>query len=172
MMPLKAESTTLSVTGKERMRFCTVVNCMDGRVQLPVIEYLKERFGADYVDSITEAGPNLVLSRQEETPSVRSIRERLKISVENHKSTGIAIAGHHDCAGNPAPHREQIVHVQKSVEYLQRHYPAMEIIGLWVDENWQVHQVDRKTGAGGTFAIRETRGRPAAPGATVESLEK
>ena len=40
------------------MRFCTVINCMDGRVQLPVIRHMKERFNAEYVDSITEPGPN------------------------------------------------------------------------------------------------------------------
>jgi len=34
------------------MSYCTVINCMDGRVQLPVIKYLKERFDVDYVDSI------------------------------------------------------------------------------------------------------------------------
>jgi len=44
------------------MRFCTVINCIDGRIQLPVIEYLKIRFNVEYVDTITEAGPNLILS--------------------------------------------------------------------------------------------------------------
>jgi hypothetical protein len=142
---------------------------MDGRVQLPVIEYLKERFGVEYVDSITEAGPNLVLSRQRETGVVRLILERLKISVDNHKSTGIAVVGHHDCAGNPSPRDEQIIHIQKAVEYLKRYYPAMAIIGLWVDENWRVHEVDVKTRPGSRFAIEETRDRPAAPGDARQS---
>ncbi|MHA1252503.1 MAG: carbonic anhydrase, partial [Candidatus Helarchaeota archaeon] len=26
------------------MKFCTVINCMDGRVQIPVINYLRKRF--------------------------------------------------------------------------------------------------------------------------------
>jgi len=43
---------------RDKMIFCTAVNCMDGRVQLPVINYLKERFSANYVDMITEPGPN------------------------------------------------------------------------------------------------------------------
>ncbi|MGI9568583.1 MAG: carbonic anhydrase, partial [Desulfobulbia bacterium] len=34
------------------MRFCSVISCMDGRVQLPVIRYLQKRFNVDYVDSI------------------------------------------------------------------------------------------------------------------------
>jgi hypothetical protein len=44
------------------MAFCTAVTCMDGRVQLPVNAYLRERFGADFVDTITEPGPNAVLA--------------------------------------------------------------------------------------------------------------
>ena len=38
------------------MCFCTAVNCMDGRVQLPVTSYLQERFNVEHVDSITEPG--------------------------------------------------------------------------------------------------------------------
>ncbi|HOP76783.1 MAG TPA: hypothetical protein PLD05_04790 [Thermogutta sp.] len=44
------------------MSFATVVNCMDGRTQGPVISYLKERFGVDYVDNSTEAGPDGLFS--------------------------------------------------------------------------------------------------------------
>ena len=39
------------------MSFYTTINCMDGRVQLPVISYLMERFGVQYVDAITGPGP-------------------------------------------------------------------------------------------------------------------
>ena len=46
------------------MSYCTVINCMDGMVQLPAINYLKERFEVDYVDSITGPGPNLILAQQ------------------------------------------------------------------------------------------------------------
>ncbi len=48
------------------MRFGTVINCMDGRVQLPVIAYLQKRFNVTYVDTITEAGPNLLLAQGED----------------------------------------------------------------------------------------------------------
>ncbi len=36
--------------------FATAINCMDGRVQLPVIAYLKSKYVVDYVDAITEPG--------------------------------------------------------------------------------------------------------------------
>ena len=57
----------------ETVRFCTAINCMDGRVQLPVIQYLQKRFNVDFVDSVTEAGPNLILSEAEDPGLVQSI---------------------------------------------------------------------------------------------------
>lgn len=34
-------------------KFATAINCMDGRVQIPVIEYIKSKYEVDYVDMIT-----------------------------------------------------------------------------------------------------------------------
>ncbi len=123
------------------MAFCTAINCMDGRVQLPVIEYLKERFGVEYVDSITEPGPNLILAGRENPELLESILARLEISVEKHGSRGIAVVGHHDCAGNPASPGEQLLHLREAVEFLRGRYPGMEIIGLWVGGDWVVHEI-------------------------------
>ncbi len=124
------------------MQFCTAINCMDGRVQLPVIKYLQQRFNAEYVDAITEAGPNRILSAEENVTHVRqNIFERVALSIEKHNSVGIAIVGHHDCAGNPVPQVEQIAQIQKAAQFLRQQYKAIKIIGLWVDENWDVHEV-------------------------------
>lgn len=123
------------------MRFCSVINCMDGRVQLPVIRYLQKRFNVDYVDSITEAGPDLILSESKDTITIQAIFDRLEISLENHQSVGVAIVGHHDCVGNPAPKKEHMKHIQKAAELLRVQYENLEIIGLWVDENWKVQEV-------------------------------
>jgi len=38
------------------MSFCTAINCMDGRTQLPVNEFMRRKLGVAYVDTITEAG--------------------------------------------------------------------------------------------------------------------
>ena len=46
------------------MSFCTAINCMDGRTQLPVIEFLKDKFGVEFVDTITEPGPVRILADQ------------------------------------------------------------------------------------------------------------
>ncbi len=123
------------------MRFCTAINCMDGRVQQPVIDYLRRRFRVEYIDLITEAGPNLILSKQEDKTAIESILVRVKISVEKHKSVGIAVIGHHDCAGNPAPREEQIQHLHNAVQFLSQQY-EIPVIALWVDEKWQVNEID------------------------------
>ena len=123
------------------MSFCTVINCMDGRVQLPVIEYLQERFNVDYVDSITDPGPNLILAQQNDTNAVDSIFNRVKISIDRHGSIGIAVAGHYNCAGNPAAKERQAQHTLDAIECIKRRYRELEVIGLWVDENWKVSEL-------------------------------
>lgn len=144
------ESKNFGQSPKENgMRFCTVINCMDGRVQLPVIRYLLKRFNVEFVDSITEAGPNLILSHQKNNVLIQSIFEKLKNSIENHNSVGIAIAGHHGCAKNPAPPGDQFMQIQKAIQLLRQEYENIEIIGLWVDKNWQVHEVMEEDKSGG-----------------------
>ena len=123
------------------MSFCTAINCMDGRAQIPVIEFLQQRFGVDYVDSITEPGPNKILADQTDSHLLGSIFNRLQISLEKHHSVGLAVVGHAECAGNPVPEQEQTAHTLKAVEYLQDKYEGLEIIGLWVDANWNVVEI-------------------------------
>ena len=84
------------------MSFCTAVNRMDGRVQLPVIRYMQGRVNAEYVDSVTEPGPNLLLAKRTDEDVIQSILRRMRTSAERHSSVGIALAGHHECAENPA----------------------------------------------------------------------
>ena len=130
------------------MRFCSAVNCMDGRVQLPVIRYLQKRFNVDYVDTITEAGPDLILSESKDTIIVKTIFDRLDISVEKHNSVGIAIAGHYDCAGNPVPKKDHIKHIKKAVDLLHQQYEYLEIIGLWVGQDWEVQEIIKNSSSG------------------------
>ena len=120
--------------------FCTVINCMDGRAQLPVIRYLKDRFGADYVDVVSEPGPNRVLAEGSDAGTIESIVERVKISVDQHGSVGIAVVGHHECAGNPAARSEQAQHTKAAVHYVRSRFDGVPVIGLWVDEGWKVSE--------------------------------
>ena len=122
-------------------RFATAINCMDGRVQLPVIEWLKRRYSVDYVDMITEPGPERLLAEGKDPTAIESIQRRLEISVNRHNSDLVAIVGHHDCAGNPADKATQREQILSAIKTVRSWHPEVNVTGLWVDESWTVHKV-------------------------------
>jgi hypothetical protein len=118
--------------------FCTVINCIDGRVQSPVNDFLRDRFQAEYVDTVTEAGVVLYLAEaadghREMIPEVIATLKSVNISVDAHQSSQIAIVAHSGCARNPIPDEEQHEELRKAVKFLRGHYPDLEVIGLWAD---------------------------------------
>jgi hypothetical protein len=123
------------------MSFSTVISCLDGRIQLPVINYLQERFNTEYIDNITEAGPVGIIQGGGESPEFRSILQRVWLSIQAHGSRQLAIVALHDCAGNPRPDSEQISGVENSLITLAQYFPELEITGLWLDQNWVVHEI-------------------------------
>ncbi len=123
------------------MLFVTTVNCMDGRVQLPVINYLRERYDVPYVDSVTEAGPVRVLAGDWESLESASILRRVDISVNKHGSKVIAVAAHVDCAGNPADDETQREQLETSVRLLAASFPGTKVLGLWLDAEWSVSEL-------------------------------
>ncbi len=111
---------------------------MDGRVQLPVIQWIKENYPVDFVDVITEAGMDSVLSNQAD---INEVLRSIKISVNVNKSTRLFVVGHYDCRGNPVEenvHRQQI---KNAVTRLKNHWPEHKIIGLWVNKTWIVEVI-------------------------------
>jgi len=121
--------------------FCTAINCMDGRTQLPVIRYLQRRFKVEFVDTITEAGPNRILANGEALEQIEAIRKRTDISIAAHGSNVIAIVGHHDCAGNPVSDEEQWAHLKQAVTRIRQWYPTLTVLALWVDDQWRVREL-------------------------------
>ncbi len=120
-------------------KFATAINCMDGRVQLPVIEWLKKSYGVDYVDIITEPGPNRILAENKDVSAIESIKNKVQISVNKHGSKLIAIAGHYDCAANPEGKETQASQILTAIKTINSWGFNVQVIGLWVDENWNVH---------------------------------
>jgi carbonic anhydrase len=123
-------------------RRATCLNCMDGRVQLPVLQWIKANYPVNFVDVITEAGMDAVLSGQND---ISEILRSIAISVNVNKSIRLFVVGHNDCRGNPAGeqvHRQQIM---DSVVRLKSHWPKHEIVGLWVNDSWQVEVVSKST---------------------------
>ena len=124
------------------MEFCTAINCMDGRVQLPVIQYLMDRVGVRHVDSVTEPGPVRILAERDEPALVASILARVRVSVERHGSRHVAVVAHHDCTGNPLPREQQLGQLAAAVAFLREAVPTAEVFGLWVTPELTVQPVE------------------------------
>lgn len=121
--------------------FVTAINCMDGRTQLPVNEWLRGRFGVDFVDTITEPGPLKILAEAADAALVESIRRRVEISVLKHGSRVVAIVGHHDCAGNPQSKDVQLGQLALARRTVEGWKLAEQVVLLWVGAEWSVELV-------------------------------
>jgi carbonic anhydrase len=125
-------------------KFASVINCMDGRTQLPVLEWIINNYDIDYPDIITEAGPIKIISENTNEQIIEAIKYRLDISINKHHSKHIFIVAHYDCAGNPEQKARQIEQLKKSMQIVKSWgYNVKEITGLWVNENWQVEMIEQ-----------------------------
>ena len=122
------------------MSFYTVINCMDGRIQESVVNYIKKKYNVLFVDMITDAGPVKILSNKK-SDNLESIISCIDISLKKHQSKGIAIVAHPDCAGNPISDEEQKKLLQKSVTFLMKKYINVSVCGLWVNKNQKVEKI-------------------------------
>ena len=114
---------------------------MDGRIQEPVITWIKHTYHVDYVDVITEPGPVKFLATEPKGPVVESIHKRVIISQEKHGSDLIAIVAHDDCAGNPIDKKTQLHQLNTAADLIYTWGPSIEVIRLWVDINGTVEQI-------------------------------
>ncbi len=110
--------------------FATAVNCMDGRVQDPITSFARERFGVDYVDMVTEAGPVADINA--------SVLRDVSISVAAHGSCGIVVAAHAHCAGNPVADEVQQAQCLAAMDLLRKEYPQLEVVPVWVNAAGEV----------------------------------
>ena len=123
------------------MSFCTVINCMDGRTQLPANEFLRNKFNVNYIDTITEPGPARILAEGQNSILAESILKRIDISINKHESIAIAIVTHHDCAGNPVDKNQQLIQLDSATKFMKEKYPNTEVLGLWINSDWEVEQI-------------------------------
>lgn len=123
-------------------KFAAAINCMDGRIQIPTIKYLQEKYGVKYVDLITESGPIKYFEKEINHAVVENIKERLKISVEKHDTKIVAISGHYDCAGNPVDKEKQTEQINNSVKTVESWGYDVQIIRLWINEKWEIEDLD------------------------------
>ena len=122
-------------------KFATAVNCMDGRTQIPVAEWMKKNFKVDYVDAVTEPGPIKIISEFKDIPNIANIKKRVEISVSRHRSKFVAVVGHFDCAGNPVDKNTQVIQIADAVKKIKTWGFDVQVVGLWVDEYWKVSKI-------------------------------
>jgi len=117
-------------------KFATSVTCMDGRIQLPLAKWIKENYSVDYVDAITEPG---VDKKVADNSDLESIKTKVGISINAHKSELIVVSGHYDCAGNPVSDEEHMSQIRKGVEVISSWNTGAKVIGVWVDGSWNIN---------------------------------
>ncbi|MFA5842680.1 MAG: carbonic anhydrase [Candidatus Gracilibacteria bacterium] len=122
--------------------FATVINCMDGRTQLPVNTWIKQKYGVDYVDTVTEPGPDGILAKNEDQATLASMKKRVAISVEKHGSKTVVIVAHAECAGNPVSEAEHKEHVKKAMQTVKNWGFPVKIAAVWVGDAWTVEEVN------------------------------
>ena len=119
-------------------KFGTSVSCMDGRIQIPLINWIKENFSVDYVDTITEPGIDKLVA---DNTDLESIKIKVGISINKHESELIVVSGHYDCAGNPVSNEEHITQIKKGIEVISSWNLGVKVVGVWVDDTWKINPV-------------------------------
>ena len=119
-------------------KFATSVSCMDGRIQIPLTNWIKENFSVDYVDTITEPGIDKLVA---DNTDLESIKIKVGISINKHESELIVVSGHYDCAGNPVSNEEHITQIKKGIEVISSWNVGVKVVGVWVDDTWKINTV-------------------------------
>jgi carbonic anhydrase-like protein len=120
--------------------FATAINCIDGRVQRPVAELMRIQYSVDFVDTITQPGPEKTLTQGPQA-IIDVMRANVGVSVTAHSSQLIAVAAHHQCAGNPVSDEEHQAQIRAACQVIAGWGLSVRVVGLWVNEWWQVELI-------------------------------
>jgi len=124
--------------------FFTSVGCMDGRVQEPIAEYGKKKYGVLFPDTITEAGLVGLLANNPSRELLESVKKKVLISVEKHHSKGIIVHGHQECAGNPVEDELHKENTLQAVRVIREMAPSLEVKPVFVvkeNGSWIVEEL-------------------------------
>ena len=142
--------------------FACATTCMDGRIQAAARKHLKAKYEVDYVDLVTHPGVNkflaeanvglswfwlvlycltLQLGKVRKCIILRNVRWMIGVSALNHAAKVVAIVGHPQCAGNQCPKQHQIEHLVKAKKRIQSFGFEVDVILLWVAEDWKTVEV-------------------------------
>lgn len=119
--------------------FALAINCVDGRVQQPLLRWIRDELSLSRVDYLTVPGADAALA--EHGRELERARETASFLTDQRDHRCALVAGHWDCLGNPVDeerHREQI---RRAAEELHRWGVAPRTLGVWIREGWSVEVV-------------------------------
>ena len=135
----------------ESNTFSTAFNCMDGRCQNAVNEYVRNTYGVAWVDAINEPGIDGILSGKkpvlpvDSATAIACIKAKAEISAKGHGSTHAVIVGHSRCAGNNVSDEEHIEEIRKATELVESWGLFETVESLMVTQKggeWRVYSPD------------------------------
>ena len=127
-------------------RFAVVLNCIDGRTQQPLLDWVREELDVAHVDVVTEPGVDGVLAHGDDR-ALQDLLDKVCVSRLAHGAVALVVAGHHDCAANPGDAEAHAADVSRAVEAVSAALPELPVRGVYVDRTWSVVPVGRRDAA-------------------------
>ncbi|MFV2102940.1 carbonic anhydrase [Micromonospora sp. LOL_024] len=113
-------------------RFATMFTCIDGRIQRPLDSWVRGHLAVDYLDTITEPGPEAVLTTIGGS-WLDALLEKVRISQLAHGSGTLVVAAHSDCAGNPVSVAEHHRQLREGLARLTTRLPGTRLLAVHAD---------------------------------------
>lgn len=111
----------------------TIVNCMDGTVQLPAINFAKHLWTVNWVDVITAAAPEKILSEAKDQETINRIFQNIEASLCDQKIKRLAVVAHSGCDINKVLDKKKKEMLCQSVNFLKDRYEDADVVGIWID---------------------------------------
>jgi len=126
--------------------FFTSVGCMDGRSEWAVAKWGRKKFKVKYADFITEAGLVGQLSKDHlDKYLIDSLINKIKISLEKHKSKNIVVSGHEDCAASDAisekQHKKDVLKTSELIRLMFPKIPIQPVYVKKINDSWTVEEL-------------------------------
>lgn len=117
--------------------FATAINCMDGRTQNPVIEWMRKHYIVSYADMITEPGVDAILAENRDIRTIESIKRKVGISTEKHGSKIIVVVGPY--AGDSVDMNTHLAQIRSAIETVASWGFRAQVFGVWIGDHWNVY---------------------------------
>ncbi len=123
------------------MKFCTSIQCIDGRVVDPLREHIFGAHDYDHIDTVTAPGADALLAERGDAAAVSVLLDAVATSLAAHDSRMIFLSGHDDCAANPVDAIEHHAQISAAGDYLRASFPGVSVVLLFVDADGSIEEV-------------------------------